>query len=301
VIECRDLSALRIGAKLPNSGPLVGSRGIPEMARALEEAGFDSLWVSDHVVLPAEMGSRYPFAADGRATWPSDTPYSEALVALAMAAAVTQRVVLGTAVIVLPQRNPVLFAKQVGTIAVQAPGRVAIGVGAGWLAEEFAALDAPFAGRGARLEEWIAILRNCWRGETVAHEGERYTLAAGTFMLPAPADPIPLLMGGHAPAAIARAGRAADGWLGQQAFGELDAAEIADVLDRLRRAADEAGRDPEGMRAVLRIIGSAGNADALAPELRELAAAGIDEVIVDADWDAGDLARQCDVLRQASA
>jgi probable F420-dependent oxidoreductase len=271
------------------------------MARSLEQAGFDSLWVSDHVVLPASMDSRYPFAADGRATWRSDTPYAEALVALAMAAAVTERATLGTAVIVLPQRNPVLFAKQVATIAIEAPERLAIGVGAGWLAEEFAALDTPFEGRGARLEEWIAILRNCWRGETVAHEGERYTLAAGTFMKPEPATPIPLLMGGHAPKAIARAGRIADGWLGQQTFGELDPAEIAAVLDQMRRRADEAGRDPERLRAVLRIIGTTGHAAALAPQLRSLAEAGIEEVIVDADWDAGDLAHQCDVLRQGAA
>src|SRR3954468_6029188 len=104
--------AVVIGAKLPNSGPLPGERGIAEMARALEDAGFESLWVSDHVVQPAQIGSHYPFAADGRATWATSTPWFDAVVALAVAAAATERATLGTAVLVLPLRNPVVFAKQ---------------------------------------------------------------------------------------------------------------------------------------------------------------------------------------------
>src|SRR3954451_21630340 len=131
-----------IGAKLPASGPL--HAGVAEHAVALERAGFDSLWVSDHIVMPAEIGSRYPFAADGRATWPTDTPYLDALIALALAAAVTERVRLGTVLLVLPLRNPVELAKQAATIDAASGGRLELGVGAGWLAEEFAALNVPF-------------------------------------------------------------------------------------------------------------------------------------------------------------
>ena len=120
---------MRIGAKLPNSGPLAVDPGIPQLARTLEEAGFDSLWVADHVVLPRVMGSRYPFAADGRATWPTDTPYFDSLVALALAAAVTERVGLGTGVLVLPQRQPVVTAKQVASIDTASGGRLTLGVG----------------------------------------------------------------------------------------------------------------------------------------------------------------------------
>src|SRR5262245_48583876 len=138
------MPAVRIGAKLPNSGAVALQRGIPEMARALEDAGFDSLWVSDHVVMPAAIDSRYPFSRDGRATWATDTPYVDALVALALAAAVTRRVTLGTAVLVLPLRHPIVFAKQAASIDAASGGRLQLGVGAGWLAEEFEALDVPF-------------------------------------------------------------------------------------------------------------------------------------------------------------
>ena len=155
-------SRLVIGAKLPNSGPVALDRGVPDLARALEGAGFDSVWVSDHIVLPREIRSRYPFAEDGRATWPPDVPYLDSLIALSHAAGVTERVTLGIAVLVLPLRHPIVAAKQLASIDVASGGRLRLGVGAGWLREEFEALDVPFESRGARLEEWIELLRSCW-------------------------------------------------------------------------------------------------------------------------------------------
>ena len=264
---------MRIGAKLPNSGPLPLELGIPSMAAALERAGFDSLWVSDHIVMPETIESRYPFAADGRATWPTDTPYIEALIALALAAAATETVRLGTAALVLPQRNPVELAKQAASIDVASGGRLELGVGAGWLAEEFAALNVPFAKRGARMDEWIAILRECWTGRTNARSSEFYELPEGTQCLPTPHG-IPVLIGGHSPAALRRA-RANDGWLAQQ---------DADKLD------------PEALRhdgrVVLRIVGSLGREDLVAERLRELEAAGVGEVIVDVPIDDAERVRE---------
>jgi probable F420-dependent oxidoreductase len=300
VVEYLDLSTLRIGAKLPNSGPLPQTVGIPAMARALENAGFDSLWVSDHIVLPTSMDSRYPFAADGRATWRSDTPYVEALIALALAAAVTERVTLGTAVIVLPLRNPVLFAKQVASVAANAGGRFTLGVGAGWLEEEFDALNAPFADRGPRLEEWIGLVRDCFTGRPAAHASERYTLPEGVLVMPPVPAPIPMLMGGHARAALARGGRVCDGWLAQQSLGALDPTEIASALAQMGDSAREAGRDPGALQVVLRIVESTGRADELATHLPALIEAGVGEIIVDASWDTNDLARQCAVLREGA-
>ena len=300
MVDSLPLSTLRIGAKLPNSGPLPQTIGIPAMARALEGAGFDSLWVSDHIVLPTSIDSCYPFAADGRATWPSDAPYVEALVALALAAAVTERVTLGSAVIVLPLRNPVLFAKQVASIAGAVDGRFALGVGAGWLKEEFDALDVTFADRGPRLEEWIGLVRDCFTGRPAAHDSDRYHLPAGVLVLPPPPGPIPVLMGGHSPAALARGGRVADGWLGQQPLSALDPAEIASALAQMRESARGAGRDPATLRVVLRIVETTGRADELAPQLPALVAAGVDEIIVDASWESDDLARQCAVLRDGA-
>ena len=138
---------MKIGAKVPNSGPLPGRLGIGTMARELEEAGFESLWVADHIVLPETIDSRYPFAEDGRATWSTDTPYFDALIALALIAEATKRATIGTAVLVLPLRQPVVFAKQAASIDVASGGRLALGVGAGWLEEEFDALNVPLVGR----------------------------------------------------------------------------------------------------------------------------------------------------------
>jgi probable F420-dependent oxidoreductase len=278
---------MRIGAKLPNSGPLAVDPGIAQLAGTLEAAGFDSLWVADHVVLPRVMASRYPFAADGRATWATDTPYFDALVALALAAAVTERVGLGTGVLVLPQRQPVVTAKQVASIDAACGGRLTLGVGAGWLEEEFDALNVPFDTRGSRLEEWVELLRACWTGTPERFAGRHYTLPADILCLPTPAHRVAVLVGGHTKPAIRRAATIGDGWLGQQSLRALDADEI--------RAVRGAG----ARRIVLRIVEAAGRSAELAPRLGELAEAGVDEVIVDVDWDVGEPAAQLDALKSA--
>ena len=293
--------SLAIGAKLQNSGPLALRVGIPELARGLEAAGFESLWVSDHIVMPAAIESRYPFAADGRATWPAETPYLDALVALALAAAVTERALLGTAVLVLPLRNPVEFAKQAASIDVASGGRLTLGVGAGWLEEEFAALGVPFERRGARLEEWVSIARECWTGRPRASSSERFTLPGGMLCLPTPAHAIPVLVGGHSRAALRRAGRMADGWLAQQALAQLAPDELAAAARLMRAAAAEAGRDPARLRVVLRVVDAGGRAEQLALKLPALAAAGVAEIIVDAAWDGGDPARDYAVLRDGAS
>jgi probable F420-dependent oxidoreductase len=295
-----DSPVMLIGAKLPNSGPLAMDLGVPAMAVALERAGVDSVWVSDHVVLPRTIESWYPFAADGRATWPTDSPYLEALIALALAAGATERVRLGTAALVLPMRNPVMFAKQAASIDHASGGRLELGVGAGWLAEEFAALGAPFERRGARLAEWIAIARSCWSGAPAARRSDDYELPEGILCLPRPAHEIPLLIGGHAEVALRRAGRIGDGWLGQQPLGGLDVDDLARARGVMREAAQGAGRDPSRLRIVLRIVESAGRADEVAAALPALAGAGVDEVIVDMRWDGGDLAADVVTLRAAA-
>lgn len=257
---------IAIGAKLPHTGAIVTEGRIPEAAVRLEQAGFESLWVSDHIALPRTVGSHYPFDRDGVARWRTDVPYLEALTTLAAAAAVTRTVRLGTAVLVLPIRNPVLLAKQTASIAALAPGRVRLGVGAGWLREEFDALGATFADRGASTAAGITELRACWTGTP----GE---------LLMLPAASIPIYPGGHAPAALRRAGRFGDGWLGQQSLPELDPVALAADIAAVRDAAAE----PDALHMVLRIVESTGRAAQLADRLPELAAAGVDEIIVDSD------------------
>jgi probable F420-dependent oxidoreductase len=274
---------VRIGAKVPNSGPLPTEIGIGEMARTLEQAGFESLWVSDHVVLPERIGSRYPFAADGRATWATDTPYFDAVVALALIASATERASFGTAVLVLPLRNPLVFAKQAASLDVVGGGRLRLGVGAGWLKEEFDALGVEFESRGPRLEQAIGLLRESWSGR----------VRGDVLALPTPAHAIPVYVGGHSKQALRRAGQLGDGWLGQQSLDALDPAEI----ERARAAMRSAASDPDRLEIVLRIVDAAGRSDELARRLPELARAGVDEVIVDVDWSAGDPAAELERLR----
>ncbi|MDN3359391.1 TIGR03619 family F420-dependent LLM class oxidoreductase [Actinomadura sp. DC4] len=291
---------MRIGVKLPHTGDAVPAPSVARRARDLELAGFDSLWVSDHVVMPNVIESRYPFAADGKATWPTATPYLEALVSLAAAAAVTERVRLGTAALVLPQRNPVLLAKQVASIDALSGGRVALGIGAGWLREEFDALGVPFEARGARMEEWIELLRDCWTGRPAAHSTGRYVLPEDTLVLPTPAHAVPLYVGGHSPTALRRAARLGDGWLAQQAVTALDPERLAGEIASIRSTAADAGRDPRTLQVVLRLVESSGRAAEVARRITELAQAGVNEIIVDVDPVDGDAQADHDLLRDAA-
>jgi len=291
---------VRLGARLPHTGELPATVGIPAMARAIEDAGFDGVWVSDHVVMPERIESWYPFADDGVVRWPTAVDWYDALVSLALAAGATERVTLGTAVLVLPLRHPVELAKQAASLDAASGGRVVLGVGAGWLREEFEALGVPFEGRGGRLAEWMAIARACWSGRPPALRTERYALPAGTLCLPVPPrGTIPFLVGGHSPFALRRAGRIGDGWLGQQAVGELDPDAAAADIAAVREAAAGAGRDPDSLRIVLRIVESEGRAAEVARHLPGLARAGVQEVIVDLDWETGDHREAHDAMEHA--
>lgn len=291
---------MRVGAKVPSSGPLPGLHGIPAMAGRLEDAGFTSLWVSDHVVLPETIRSRYPFTADGRATWDTSTPYFDALIALALIVGGTRTATVGTAVLVLPLRQPVVLAKQAASLDVLSGGRLRLGVGAGWLSEEFDALGVPFESRGTRFTEWITILRDCWTGRPAERVYEHYVMPRDVLCLPRPAGPIPLLVGGHSPVALRRAGRLGDGWLAQQSLDAVDVDELAAGARAVRYGAQEAGRDPVTATVVLRIVDSAGRGDEVARRLGELADAGVDEVVVDVSWEGDALELAASQLREAA-
>jgi probable F420-dependent oxidoreductase len=278
---------MRIGAKVPNSGPMPVERGIAAMAGELETAGFESLWVSDHVVMPEHIESRYPFAADGKPTWPSDTPYFDAMIALAVIATATQRPALGTAVIVLPLRHPVVLAKQAASIDVLSGGRLTLGVGTGWLAEEFEALDVPFGSRGGRFVEWVQVLKACWSGRPEHFDGKFYQLPEGVFSLPAPSHNIPVLVGGHSRTAISRAATTGDGWVAHQSATALDFEELRSGIEKMRKLAKESGKDLryDSLWTTVRIIDSAQRTGVVAGSIPRLREAGVDEIVVDIDWE----------------
>ncbi len=293
---------MRIGAKVPNSGPLPMERGIATMAAELEGAGFESLWVSDHIVMPRHIESRYPFAADGKPTWPSDTPYFDAMIALAVIATATQRAAIGTAVLVLPLRHPVILAKEAASIDVLSGGRLVLGVGAGWLAEEFDALDVPFASRGRRFIEWLQILRACWTGEPGPFDGEHYVLPAGVVAAPAPGHDIPVLVGGDSPNALSRAATSGDGWLAHQSAAALDFGAVQVGVEKMRQNAKRAGRASGELWTTVRIIDSSKRAQVVADALPRLRDIGVDEVVVDADWGVeGSAAEAYGILRDGAS
>ncbi len=290
--------SIRIGAKLPHSGPLPARLGLDRMAARLEAAGFDSMWVSDHVVFPHEVRSRYPFAADGRVTWRVDVDYIEPVIALSAISAATSRAELGTSVLILPMRNPVLFAKQAACIDVLSRGRLVLGIGAGWLREEFDALAANFEERGSILEEWLEIARACWTGSAGPYEGRHYRLPEAIYCRPVPERVPPVLIGGMSRAALERAGRIADGWVAQFSLEDLSEDVLATGLATMQAAA----ATQKTFRAVVRITAAPNRVAEVASRLRSLRDAGATDVVVDVDWEDDDgEARASEALRSAVA
>ncbi len=290
--------SIRLGAKLPHSGSLPSRLGLDHMAQRLEAAGFDSIWVSDHVVFPQQVPSGYPFSDDGRPTWPMDVDYFEPLIALAAIAPATSRVELGTSVLIIPMRNPVYFAKQAACIDALSKGRLVLGVGVGWLREEFEALGMDFDSRGPVLDEWLDMAQQCWTGSAGPYDGRFYKLDAPIYCRPVPVRNPPILIGGMSRLALERAGRIADGWLAQLSMDNISEEAIASAVATMKGA----GRGRANYRAVLRISGAEARMEELARRLATLAAAGATEVIIDVDWSQEDSpARACDALRSAVA
>jgi probable F420-dependent oxidoreductase len=200
-----------------------------ELTRVAEAAGFDQVSLSDHVFYPDKLGSSYPYTDSGRPIFPPDTQWPDVWVMTGAMASVTERITFSTHVYVLPARNPFIVAKAVGTAAHLSGGRVLLGVGAGWMREEFVQLEQPFERRGARMEEQIEVLRTLWRGGMVEHHGEFYDFDR-LEMAPAPAQPVPILIGGHSETALRRAARVGDGWMG--VYYGVD--ELIPIVERLQ-------------------------------------------------------------------
>ena len=209
-------------------------------ARRVEALGYDSLWVSDHVVIPWRIASRYPYNASGDFPLPPTGDFLEPLTALALVAGVTDRIALGTSVLVLPHRHPVLAAKMLATLDHLAPGRVICGAGVGWMREEIELLGAPYARRGAWSDEAIRVMRACWTEERAAFSGEFFCFEP-VGCRPRPArGTIPIWIGGHTERAFRRVVELGDGW--HAAFPTH--ADLGHALSRLRDACAKAGRDP---------------------------------------------------------
>lgn len=234
---------MRFGLPLYGLSP----RHQPEAARAAEANGFESVWVPEHLVLPAEIPPTYLYAADGRPPIEPRTPMYDPWVLLAAVAAATERIRLATNVYVLPLRHPIVTARSVVTLDRVSGGRVTLGVGVGWLEEEFGVVGESFRDRGSRTDEIIPLLRRLWSEETVAHHGRHYGFGPVAFE-PKPVQRrwgvrgIPVEIGGTSKAALRRAGRLGDGWI---EIGARDLDDVARMLAVVRAARAEAGREDE--------------------------------------------------------
>ena len=268
---------VRIGVALPNYGPLASTPVLARLARLAETGGADGIWVSDHLVAPVGSQSIYPY--DRR---PDPQPgqlgvieeFYECLVTLAFLAGQTERVRLGVSAYVVPYRNPILTAKQVATLDALSGGRVILAVGVGWLREELTALDVPFAGRGARTDDYLAVCRALWAGDTATYDGPCYRLPpVRTGPRPAQRPHPPIWVAGNSRAALSRAARHGDGWHGI----DLDPAELGGHVARLHAACTAEGRDPGSVRVTLR---RSAPLDVLRRELDAYRAAGVEDLVV---------------------
>jgi len=242
---------MKFGVHLPQAGRRATGKGILAAAQQAESLGFHSVWLFDHLFTPEQHTGRYPGTPDGIYRFPLDAPYLECTTVLGALAATTERVIFGTRVLLPVLRNPAILGKQLAATDEIAGGRLMLGMGSGWMPEEYAAAGVPFDGRGKRLDEHVTLMRAIWAGKGEAFDGEYYAHVAGSFLPAAPRGTIPVLFGGASKAALRRVARLGDGWAVTTPPVEPrgdDPADtvlpmIRDLLDTLRRECDAVGRD----------------------------------------------------------
>jgi probable F420-dependent oxidoreductase len=219
--------------------------GAASLARLAEAAGFDSVLAVDHVVYPDNYTTTYPYSPTGRLPVGRGGAFPDPLIWIAYAAAVTTRLRFLTGVIILPQRDPLVLAKQVATLDYMSSGRFELGIGVGWLKEEFQAMGVPFEQRGRRADEYIAAMKALWAEDGATFSGQ-FVKFREVSCNPKPFGQIPIIVGGHSEAAARRAGRLGDGF-----FPSVGAqVDTMPLFDLARRAAAEAGRDPAAIEMI---------------------------------------------------
>jgi probable F420-dependent oxidoreductase len=240
---------MRYGFYLPTRGPTATPEALETLVQRGEALGFASVMIADHVVFPVTITSKYPYTVTG--AFPGQGDALEQLSLMAFIAGKTRTLRLVSSVMIVPHRNPVVTAKALATIDVLSNGRVTVGVGVGWLREEFQALGAPdFDRRGAVSDEYIRIFKTLWTESPASFAGRFYRFEA-VRCLPQPVQKPhpPIWVGGHSPAALRRVARLGDGWhpVGATPAVPLRPAELAALLDELRRLTEAEGRDPAAL------------------------------------------------------
>lgn len=242
---------MRLGVSLPTVGPMGRRRYVVEVAEAADRLGFDSLWVSSHVALPKERHSTclYPRAKTADAyNW--GVAWLEPVAVMGLVAGVTERITVGTHILALPYRNPVILATELATLDQLSLGRVTLGVGIGWMEEEFATVGVPRSERGVRTNEYIDVMRTLWAGDRPTSFHGRFVHFDDMWLAARPHTPggPPIYVGGNTEPALRRVGRYGQGWLAHELYPE----EIPPAREILARYADEAGRDPDSIEMTVR-------------------------------------------------
>lgn len=204
---------MKFGLSFVNAGPFANPAAMTHLAQSAERHGIESLWAVEHVVIPKGYQSAYPYDPSGKIPAPENVPIPDPFLALTYLAAVTTRIRLATGILILPQRHPLYVAKEAATLDVLSGGRAILGIGVGWLAEEFAALGLSFDDRAARAAESVRALRSLWKAEPEAFEGRFFRWAPlHSHPKPVQATGVPIVVGGHTPLSAKRAARYGDGY-----------------------------------------------------------------------------------------
>jgi len=275
---------VRLGLFVPLGSPVATPAFVETLGVEADTLGFDSLWVAEHVVLFDDHVSRYPYAPDGRFPASGEAGFLDPFGALGFLAGVTSRIRLGTGICLVPQRNPVYVAKEVATADWLSGGRIDFGVGVGWLAEEFGAVNVPFEERGLRCRSYLEVCRRLWCDAVSSYRDRFYTLpACRAYPKPVQQPHPPIHFGGESDAALERVADLGQGWYGF----DLDPPAFAERVRRLDELLAKRGR----VRAELVVSVSPYLRSTTADDLAAYAEAGADQVILTA------FARDPDALR----
>ena len=241
------------------------------LARRAEQLGYESVWTFEHVIVPMDYASKYPYSSSGKMAADPETPFVDPLIALTAIATATETIRLGTGVNILSQANPLLLAKQAASLDALSKGRLMLGLGIGWLREEFIAMGVPFERRGARFDDYMQAMRKVWSGDVVEHQSD-FVSWHNFKSYPTPAqDPLPIVMGGDKGKILQRIARYGNGWFVPNG----DPVEIKRMLGELHDVCAAEGRDTGEIEITVMWPGR-GGADAL----DALAQAGVHRAVV---------------------
>lgn len=281
---------MKFGLMFVNVGPFVQPDNLAHLAQSAEAAGVESLWTVEHVVVPVGYTAEYPYSASGKMPGPEDSPIPDPVLPLGFVAAVTEKIKLATGILILPQRHPTYVAKEFATLDNLSKGRAILGVGIGWLHEEFAAVGVPFKERVGRTEESIRAIRSLWSDEPQAFDGDYYQWPA-VESNPKPVQPggVPIVIGGHVKGAARRAARLGDGFFPARGNPE-------ELIGVLREECDRIGRDPAEIEIS---FGAPPNDLDAIKRLRDL---GVSRVVVPPPgFDRDSIAKGLEVIQKAIA